>query len=184
LEKAGLIADMMSAVERIAAGRLGFEIDGSEHEGMTEFSEGVQIASMLYTAAMNSGDCELMVAAEYTFLSKELEYVEDNEGGAEASAAAAIQFFDDALLALKIVENKDLYKGVDSCFPHHGKWRYNGCPKDAFHVACTSHITRIKNGLSRFGVNRRDRALAELRIAMFNAAQSVYLEKQRKALKN
>jgi hypothetical protein len=173
---------MMSAVEKIAAGRLGLEIDGSEHEGMVTFSQGTKIAALLYTEAMNSGDCELMIVAEYTYLGKELEYAEDNEGGAEASAAAAIQAFDDALLALKVVENKDLYKGVDSAFPHRGKWRYNGYPNDAFHVACTSHITRIKNGLSRFGVNRRDRALAELRIAMFNASQAVYLAKQRKAL--
>jgi hypothetical protein len=79
---------MMSAVERIAAGRLGIETDGSEHEGMVSFSQGARIADSLYAKAMKSADCELMIAAEYTYLSKELEYAEENEGGAEASAAA------------------------------------------------------------------------------------------------
>jgi hypothetical protein len=182
LEKAGLIAEMLDAVEQIAAGRLGLETEGRERDGMQEFSEGVQIASGLYTEAMNSGDCELMIAAEYTFLSKELEFAEENEDDAEASATSAIAAFDDALLCLKAVEDKSLYQGIELGFPHRGKWRYNGYPNDAFHLACTGHIRRIKNGRSRFGVNRRDRALAELRIQMFNAAQSIYLAKQKSIL--
>lgn len=182
LEKTGLIVDMMAAVELIAAGRLGIETNLREREGVITFSEGIDEAAALYTELMNSGDCELMVLAEYTYLNKELEYAEENESCAEASAAAAIEAFDDALLSLEAVEDKNLYRGIEMGFPHRGKWRYKGCPNDAFHVACTAHITRIKNGLSRFGVNRRDRALAELRIKMFNAAQNVYLEKQKIAL--
>jgi hypothetical protein len=173
---------MMIAVERIAAGRLGFETDGREHEGMVEFSEGVKKASELYTVAIKSSDCELMITAEYTFLGKELEYAESDEYDAESSAAAAIQAFDDAFLALQAVNDKNLYRGIELGFPHRGKWRYNNMPNDAFHIACTGHIRRIKNGLSRFGVNRRDRALAELRIQMFNVVQSVYLEKQKNVL--
>jgi hypothetical protein len=182
LEKTGLIADMIAAVEMIAAGRLGFETDGNEHEGMVTFSKGIEAAMALYEESMNSGDCELMIAAEYTYLSHELEYAENNESGAEASAAAAIQAFDDALLSLKAVEDPCLYKGAELTFPHRKNWRYKGCPNDAFQVACTGHKTRIKNGLSRFGVNRRDRALAEFRIKMFNVAQNVYLGKQRTIL--
>jgi hypothetical protein len=34
---------MLEAVEHIAAGRLGIETDGREHDGMVEFSEGVNI---------------------------------------------------------------------------------------------------------------------------------------------
>jgi len=182
LEKAGLIDEMLAAVELIAEGRLGIEIDGREHEGMVMFSEGVREASLLYTEVTGSGDCELMVTAEYTYLSKELEYAEEDEDDAEASATSAIAAFDDALLCLEAVEDKSLYHGIEIGFPHRGKWRYNGYPNDAFHLACTGHIRRIKNGRSRFGINRRDRALAELRIQMFNTAQSVYLGKQKKIL--
>lgn len=181
MEKIGLIADMSDAVEQIAVGRTGLETDGREHDGFIEFSEGINKASVLYTEAANSGDCELMIVAEYTYLSKELEYAQDGETGAEASAAAALESFDDALLVLKAVENKN-YEYAELAFPHRGKWRYNGYPNDAFHVGCTAHITRIKNGLSRFGVNRNDRALAQLRIRMFETAQRLYLEKQKRIL--
>jgi hypothetical protein len=87
---------MVAAVEQIAEGRVGFETDGSEHDGIVEFSEGIKKASALYTDAMNSADCGLMLIAEYTFLGKELEYAESGEDDAESSAAAAIAAFDDA----------------------------------------------------------------------------------------
>jgi hypothetical protein len=62
---------------------------------------------------MNSGSRELMILAEYTYLNKELEYAEENEGGAEAGAAAAIEAFDDAPLSLQAAEDKSLYRGVE-----------------------------------------------------------------------
>jgi hypothetical protein len=182
LEKAGLIADMVAAVAAIAAGRDTLEIDGMEHEGMVNFKKGNGAAAALYAGAMNSNDCELMLLAEYTYLSEEREHAEDDQRGAEASAAAALQSFDDAFLALQAVEDADFYKCAELTFPHRKGWRYNGCPNDAFQLACAGHITRINNGLSRFGINRRDRELAQLRIQMFELAQEVYLAKQKKAL--
>jgi hypothetical protein len=173
---------MVAAVEQIAEGRIGFETDGSEHDGMVEFAEGVNNASALFKDAMHSANCSLMLTAEYTFLGKELEYAESDEDDAESSAAAAIASFDDAFLALQAIENKAAYIGAELTFPHRKGWRYNGYPNDAFHIACSGHIRRIKNGLSRFGINRRDRELAQIRIQMFELAQSMYLEKQKKAL--
>jgi hypothetical protein len=166
----------------IAQGRLGLETDGEEHEGMVTFTKGIVIATEMYTEAMKSGDPELMFLAEYTYMSEELEHAETNETGAHASAVAAVQSFDDALLALKAVADPAMYQGVELALPHRGQWRYKSLPRDAFHVACIAHKTRIKNGLSRFGVSRRDRSLAELRITVLAAAQQMYIKKQQAAL--
>ncbi|MDR1787465.1 MAG: hypothetical protein LBR16_03335 [Treponema sp.] len=173
---------MAGAVDSIAQGRLGMETEGEASKGVAVFAKGIAAAAELYTEVIASKDPELMILAEYTYMSEELKHAEAGESGAEASAAAAIQSFDDALLVLKTVENPAVYEGAEQAFPHYGQWRCKGFPRDAFHVACIAHKTRIKNGLSRFGVNRRDRTLAELRIAMLNAAQDGYLEKQKKAL--
>jgi hypothetical protein len=67
----------------------------------------------------------------------------------KASAEAALQNFDDAFLALKAVGEGAAYHIAEQTFPHRGQWRYQGLPRDAFHVACIAHKTRLKNDLSR-----------------------------------
>jgi hypothetical protein len=185
MDKAGLITKMADAVDNIAQGRIGLELDGEEHNGRVSLNKGVDNAAALYTEAMRSGNLELMLWAEYTYTSAEKERGKPDETGADASAASALQNFDDAFLALQVVENSELYNAVDMALPHHGKtWRHGGFPRDAFHVACDGHITRIRNGLSRYGVNSRERTLADLRIKVFITAQQLYVEKQQKALAN
>jgi hypothetical protein len=123
-----------------------------------------------------------MLLAEYVYLSQELEESEDNEPEGKASAEAALQSFDDAFLALRAVEEGAAYHIAEQTFPHRNQWRYRGLPRDAFHVACIAHKTRLKNGLSRLGLPRLDRELAQTRIAALGAIQQVYLEKQQSAL--
>jgi hypothetical protein len=137
MDKAGLIVKMADAVDNIAQGRIGLELDGEEHNGRVSLNKGVDNAAALYTGAMRSGNLELMLWAEYTYTSAEKERGKPDETGAEAS-----------------------------------------------HVACDGHITRIRNGLSRYGVNSRERILADLRIKVFITAQQLYVEKQQKALAN
>jgi hypothetical protein len=176
---------MIAAVDDIADGRSALEIEGEEHNGMVAIAKGIMKATELFTEVMQSENLESMISAEYAYMEEELERAETDETGAQASAASALQSFDDALLALQAIQNPVMYKGVDLAFPNQGKtWRYKGVPRDAFHVACNGHIIRIKNGLSRFGISRRDRALAALRIEVFNTAQKVYLERQRSVLSN
>jgi hypothetical protein len=116
-------------------------------------------------------------------MSEEKEYGEADETGAESSAIAALDRFDDALLVLPSVDNPALYKIVDNAFPHRGKtWRNDKLPRDAFIVACNGHITRINQGLTRYGINKNERSLAELRKQVFKKAIEIYMEKQRGAL--
>ena len=99
------------------------------------------------------------------------------------SLTKAIQSFDDAFLALKAVEKPE-YKIADEITPHHKDYRVGGYPKDSFHVACGSHITRIKNILRSPGIDPIEKALLKQRLANLPTAQNGYIEKQRKILTN
>jgi hypothetical protein len=59
----------------------------------------------------------------------------------------------------------------------------NGLPKDAFHIACLSHKTRIKNVLRFSGIDPTEKALLKQRFVNLSAGQGGYIEKQKKALK-
>jgi hypothetical protein len=175
---------MAAAVDDISKGRLGLEIEGEEHAAMVSIIKGIEEATAIYNEVIDSGNIEFMIIADYTFTRAEAEHGEVDEKRPQASAKAALQNYDDALLVLPIVEKPELYQAVDKAFSHFGKpWRYNGLPCDAFHVMCNGHKTRLNNALSRFGISRRERALTALRIKMIDKAQDVYVEKQREALK-
>jgi hypothetical protein len=88
----------------------------------------------------------------------------------------------DALLALQVVEDNTLYKGVEKTYLHHSKYRINGLPKDAFHIACLSHRTRLQNILRVPGIDPIEKTLLKQRLANLKTAQSKYAAKQRKAL--
>jgi hypothetical protein len=96
----------------------------------------------------------------------------------------AIQGFDDAFLALEVVDDKTLYQAVEKTYPHSKKYRVKGFPKDSFHVACGSHIARIKNILKTPGLDSIEKALLKQRFANLSTAQTGYVEKQRKVLTN
>ncbi|MCL2609551.1 MAG: hypothetical protein FWD94_06590 [Treponema sp.] len=127
-------------------------------------------------------DPQTIVLAEYTFISQELELCPETDKYSLKSLAQATQSFDDAFLALQVVENGAGYKEADKTHPHHGNFRVSGFPKDAFHVACISHKTRIQNILRAPGIDPIEKSLLEQRLANLSAAQSGYIVKQRTAL--
>jgi hypothetical protein len=178
MEKSGLSDDMIDAVIDIARGRLGMITDGQEHEGRLTFESGIRQAHKVFTEARASGDPELMLLAEYTFMSQMLEYATENDIVGRSRAQAAIDSFEDAFLSLQALADATAYQAVEKAFPHRGQWRYKGLPRDAFHVAMLAHKTRIMNSISMIGVNPLDVSLAELRHAVAVTAQQVYREKQ------
>jgi len=92
----------------------------------------------------------------------------------------AIESFDDAFLALKTLENKIQYQGTETTYPHNGKYRVKGYPKDAYHIAFIAHKTRLQNILRTPGLDPIEKALLKQRIANIPAAQDGYVEKQEK----
>jgi hypothetical protein len=53
-----------------------------------------------------SADPQTILLAEYTFLCQELEFCEKTDKDSLSSLTQAIQSFDDAFLALKVLEDK------------------------------------------------------------------------------
>jgi hypothetical protein len=93
----------------------------------------------------------------------------------------AVQEFGDALLAYEAVLDKR-YIITEKTFQHSPKQRYQGFPKDSFHLACISHRTRIQNILKVPGMNPIERAVYEQRLANMTIAQNRYLELQKKVV--
>jgi predicted RNase H-like nuclease (RuvC/YqgF family) len=138
-----------------------------------------------FQQAQKSADPQSLILAEYTFITQELQLTEKSDKHTIDSLTAAIQSFDDAFSALKVVENRSLYQGTDKTIPHAKKYRVKGgYPKDAYHIAFESHKTRLQNILRTPGLDRIEKTLLEQRRSNLATAQQGYIEKQKKVLGN
>jgi len=178
----GLAAKVYDAVINIYAGRKGFATRGKEQEGRISYETGIEKASKTFKEAQASADPHVIIFAEYTYLSQELELCPETDKYSLKSLTAAKQSFDDAFLVLQVVEDSAIYQGVDKAFPHHKDHRFKELPKDAFHIACMAHKTRLQNILRSPGIDPIEKALLEQRLANLSAAQNGYAVKQQKAL--
>ena len=181
MDQIGLINSIYEAAVGIDAGRKGFATRGKEQEGRIFYEDGVAKAISSFSKAQFTADPQIIILAEYTFITQELQLCNKTDKDTINSLTQAIQSFDDAFLILKIVEEKSLYHVADKAIPHHEKYRYKGFPKDSFHVACASHKTRIKNILRAPGIDPIEKELLQQRLVNLSTAQSGYVEKQEKA---
>ena len=180
----GLVYSIMTATANIDSGRKGFATRGKEQEGRISYEDGIAEALSAFKEAQATADPQTIIFVEYTFLSQELQFCDKSDKDSLSSLTQALQMFDDAFLVLKAVEKSE-YKIVDIAIPHHKKFRVGGgFPKDSFHVACGSHITRIKNILRSPGIDPIEKALLKQRLVNLPTAQGGYIEKQKKALAN
>ena len=179
----GYVSSITQATFNIDSGRKGFATRGKEQEGRIFYEDGIAEALTAFKEAQATADPQIMILAEYTFLTQELQFCEKTDKESFNSLNKAIQRFDDAFLALRAVENPN-YKIVDETTPHDKDYRVNGFPKDSFHVACGSHITRLKNILRAPGIDPIEKSLLKQRLLNLPAAQDGYIEKQKKALAN
>jgi hypothetical protein len=182
LELTGLVDNINAAALAIDFGRKGFATRGKAEEGRISYEEGIDTAMSAFQEAQATADPQTIILAEYTFLSQELEFCEETDKDSLSSLTLAIQSFDDAFLALEVVKDKTLYQGVDKAIPHNGKHRVKGFPMDAYHIACHSHKTRLKNVLRSPGIDPIEKALLKQRLVNLSAGQGGYMEKQKKAL--
>jgi hypothetical protein len=178
-----LANDIINAATHIDAGRKGFATKGKAEEGRVSYETGIAQAMSSFQEAQATADPETVILAEYTFLTQELEFCEKTDNDSISSLTIAIQSFDDAFLAIKAVEGLH-YDTVEQAIPHNGKHRVKGFPMDAYHIACHSHKTRLKNVLRSPGIDPIEKALLKQRLVNLSAGQGGYVEKQRKALGN
>jgi hypothetical protein len=184
LAKIGLVDRIHAAAFSIDFGRKGFAIIGKEREGRISYEKGISEAMAAFREAQATADPETIILAEYTFLSQELEFCEKNDKETLSSLTKAIRFFDDAFLALEVVEDKIIYNGVDKAIPHDKDYRVSGFPRDAFHIACHGHKTRLNNTIRAPGIDPIEKSLLKQRLINLSAGQGGYVEKQKKALTN
>ena len=182
MDPVGLISKIYGAVFAIDFGRKGFATRGKAEEGRISYEEGISEALLAFKDAQSSADPQVISLSEYTFINQELQFCEETDTDSLSSLTKAIQSFDDAFLALKIVENDTLYQAVEQTYPHDKKYRVNNFPKDSFHIACIAHRTRLQNILRAPGIDPIEKALLKQRFANLSTAQSGYIEKQKKAL--
>ena len=182
MDQIGLINKVYEAAAGIDAGRKGFATRGKEQEGRISYEKGISEAQTLFKEAQASADPQTIILAEYTFLSQELQFCAKTDLNALNSLTHAIQSFDDAFLALQLVEEKTNYHFADKLIPQFKKYRIKGYPKDSFHIACGSHKTRIKNMLSTPGIDQIEKELLDQRQVNLTTAQSGYIEKQKRAM--
>jgi hypothetical protein len=176
-----LANDIINAATSIDAGRKGFATRGKEHDGRLSYERGISAALSLFQQAQATADPEIIILAEYTFLSQELEFCEKTDKDSISSLSKAIRTFDDAFLALKTVEGSH-YEVVEQAISHEKEYRVSGFPMDAYHIACHSHKTRLKNVLRSPGIDPIEKALLKQRLVNLSAGQGGYVEKQKKAL--
>ena len=173
------------AAANIDLGRKGFATKGKAEEGRIFYEDGITTALTAFKEAQATADPYTIILVEYTFLTQELQFCEKSDKDSLSSLTQAIQSFDDAFLALKIVEDSTLYQGAEQIIPHGKKYRVGCCfPKDSFHIACISHKTRLQNILRSPGIDPIEKALLKQRFLNLPIAQGGYIEKQKKALAN
>jgi hypothetical protein len=182
LDLDGLIAEIFSGSNKINSGRKNLATDGLEHSGRLFYEDGIATVQAAFTSARESADPQTMIIVELTFLKQELQFCSEADAIARGSLIQAVQSFDDALRSLKIVENSALYRGAEATYPTAPKYRYQGFPRDAVHLACAAHRTRIQNSLRTPGINMIEKSVLTQRSENMAAIQAVYAEKQRKAL--
>ena len=175
----GFVNSITLAETNIDAGRKGFATRGKEQEGRISYEEGIARALSTFREAQLSADPQSILLAEYTFISLELQFCHETDKHTIGSLTQARHNFDDAFLALKAVEDPR-YEITEQTYPHHKDFRFGGFPLDAFHYACRSHRTRLQNILRSPGIDPIEKALLEQRFENLSAAQSGYLEKQKK----
>jgi hypothetical protein len=182
LDLTGLLSSIADAALAIDLGRKGFAIRGKAEEGRIFYETGIAAAMTAFKEAQATADPQTILLAEYTFITQELEFCERTDKAAISSLSRAIRFFDDAFLALKIVEDSTLYQGAEQTYPHDAKYRIKGYPLDSFHIAIEGHKGRLQNILKTPGLDPIEKALHKQRLDTLKAGQEGYTELQRKAL--
>jgi len=182
MDLTGLLANIFSGTARIGEGRKNLATDSLEHAGRLLYEEGISTALDTFKKAQASADAQMMILIELTFLQQELQFCDETDTITHSSLTQAIQSFEDALRCLKIVEDSTLYKAAEATYPTAPKYRYHSFPRDAIHLACAAHRTRLQNSLRTPGINMKEKAVLTQRAGNMITIQSAYTEKQRKAL--
>jgi hypothetical protein len=184
LDRTGLLVRIADHVAAIALGRKLQNTEGQESDGRKHYHKGLHLAIKDFQEIRMSAsiNLELLILTEYTFLNQELKFCFSGDTKTMNSLNQAIVDFDDAFHAIRIVKESEKYQQIDLCTSHRPQYRYKGMPKDAFHVACAGHKTRLDNILRSPGIHQIEKKLLQERLINMTTAQSVYYGQQKNIL--
>jgi hypothetical protein len=176
----------MLCVSDIYQGREWLDTEGLEPAGRVSYKRGLSSALELFREVQENAtaDLETPIITEKAYLTQELQFCAPSDKQTRNSLTTAIQSFDDSQRSLKIVMDPALYKIAEQTYPTILKLRHNGMPKDAFHIACDSHRTRLGNILRVPGINLKEKSVLEQRLSNINTIQIIYQKLQEKVFKN
>jgi hypothetical protein len=181
MDLTSFLLNLVECAAHVDAGRKGLATTGEEPEGHIRFDRGIFGALTAFKEAEADGDPQIIILAESVFLQQELQFCGETAKATRTSLTRAVQEFGDALLAFEAVQDSR-YVITEKTFQHSPKQRYQGFPKDSFHLACISHRTRIQNILKVPGMNPIERAVYEQRFSNMTTAQNSYIQFQKKIL--
>jgi hypothetical protein len=182
VDQIGLLDNILKSAYNIDDGRKGFAVPGKERKGRVSYERGIALALVTFQEAHRSADARTLILVEMAFLNQELQFCDEGDTDTRSSLLHAIQGCEDALRSLEVVEDAVGYTYAEKTHPTDPKKRVRGFPGDAFHQACSSHQTRLRNILRTPGIEMGEKALFKQRAANMKIARSVYVEKQRIAL--
>jgi hypothetical protein len=181
LDRLGLLDSLVSSATDIDVGRKGLATDGKEHEGRIFYEDGIAGALAAFQEAKTITDPQTFILAELVFLKQELQFCSKSDNNTKNSLTQAVESFNDALRSLKAVQGK-YYRTAEETYPQNPKYRFRQMPKDAFHLACIAHRTRIQNILRVPGMNMTEKAVYQQRLENMTIAQNSYFNLQKKVL--
>jgi len=182
MDLTGLVHNIVNGTLKIDKGRKYLATDNLEHAGRLSYEDGISIALDTFKNAQASADPQTMILVELAYLKQEFQFCDETDTITRSSLTQAVQSFDDALRSLKTVEDAVLYKAAETTYPRASKYRYHSFPRDAIHLACTAHWTRLQNSLRTPGINMIEKTVLTQRAANMTTIQAAYTEKQRRAL--
>jgi hypothetical protein len=177
----GLLNNLVLSANQIDRGRKGFTINGEEHNGRINYEDGISAALAAFQEAQAAAEPQTIIFAELAFLQQELQFCNEADNETKSSLTEAIQSFEDALRAFEAVQESG-YKTAEKTYPKKPRYRFRQMPKDAFHIACISHRTRIQNILKVPGMNMTEKAVYQQRFANIATAQNSYFELQQERI--
>jgi hypothetical protein len=177
-----LIDKINESVVNIAKGRKALDTEGEAEAGRIAYHTGLADAMSVFQETALCSDTEAIILVEHAFLTEEKRFCDPSDNMAIGSLTAACDSFDDALRALRAVMDTSLYLGVELGFPRNGKYRVERMPKDAFHIACIAHKTRLSNTLKTPGLNMTEKSIYQQRINNMSVAEKLYLTLQKEVL--
>jgi hypothetical protein len=106
LDRTGFLDKIVTSAKNIYDGRLGLDTDGGECEGRINYQGGIALALDVFRKIQTQAaeDLDMVILAEYTFLIQELQFCASQDIKAITSLSKAIQEFDEAFLALHVLQ--------------------------------------------------------------------------------